>query len=109
MSRERNVLLSQARQQHGWSQAEVARRLDVDPAYVRRWEGGLVRPSPVYRQRLCELFSMTADQLGLLMEVKPLTVQKEGEVLTAGHQRGVFDPLLPLFNSSYTPLVGRAS
>src|SRR5690348_10624906 len=108
MPREPNALLSQARLQRGWSQAEVARRLDVDPAYVRRWEGGQVRPSPVYRERLCKLFSMTADRLGLLIEAKPSTV-KEGEALATEHQRGIFDPLLPLFSGSYTPLVGRAS
>src|SRR5215472_12087786 len=99
MPRERNVLLAQARQQRGWSQAEVARRLDVDPAYVRRWENGLVRPSPVYRERLCALFNTTADQLGLVTEVKSSAVQR------AEQQIRILDPLLPLSGNSFL-LVG---
>src|SRR5689334_10642155 len=103
MLREPNALLSQARLQRGWSQAEVARRLDVDSAYVRRWENGLVSPSPFYRKLLCELFSMTADQLGLLAAgIKLPTVQ--GEVPIAEQQTGILDPLLPLFSRSYPSL-----
>jgi hypothetical protein len=33
---------------------------------VYRWEAGKRTPSPFYRERLCQVFSMSAEQLGLV-------------------------------------------
>ena len=61
-----NLQLRRERKLRGWSQADVARHIDVQDYYVSRWERGEVLPSPYYQQRLCELFSKTAEELGFL-------------------------------------------
>lgn len=60
--------LKYERERLGWSQAELAERLTIDPKTVYRWEhdGGL--PQPQLRRRLCELFSKNAEEFGLLNE-----------------------------------------
>lgn len=62
----------------GWSQRDVAdalQRLDIDAGLapcavsedlISRWECGKRKPSPYYRKRLCVLFQVTADKLGVL-------------------------------------------
>jgi tetratricopeptide (TPR) repeat protein/transcriptional regulator with XRE-family HTH domain len=60
-----NVLLKQARLEHGLSQAELAREVDVSLKQVWRWEKGQATPYPCHRQRLCTLFHKTAEELGL--------------------------------------------
>ncbi len=59
-------LLRTERIERGWSQAKVAKALGVDVKTVNRWEQGQVIPYPYYREQLCALFGMTAQQLGLL-------------------------------------------
>jgi transcriptional regulator with XRE-family HTH domain len=38
----------------------------VDRVMVNRWERGVKAPSPFYQERLCQLFGLSADQLGLI-------------------------------------------
>lgn len=61
----KSSLLRDERRQRGWSQAKVAEALGVTTRTVMRWEQGLVIPHPYYRQPLCTLFNMTAEELGL--------------------------------------------
>ena len=62
-----NHLLRQARLEHGWTQKEVANRIGAPlDLNVTRWERGTAKPSAYYVQRLCELFGMSAGELGLL-------------------------------------------
>ena len=70
---EARSLLRVARLRLGWSQHDVADALaQLDPGAaiaqktVSRWECGMQKPSPRYRKRLCQIFGVTADQLGLL-------------------------------------------
>ncbi|MBO0687371.1 MAG: helix-turn-helix transcriptional regulator [Candidatus Dormibacteraeota bacterium] len=59
--------LRRERELRGWSQAELARRLGAsDRAVVGRWERGEAEVSPHFRARLCELFGLNAEELGLL-------------------------------------------
>jgi len=60
-----NSHLKYARQQRGWSQARVAEAIGASPMSIKRWEHGLTRPSPYYREQLCLLFECTVQQLGL--------------------------------------------
>ncbi len=72
-----NDLLRRARQERGWSQRVVADRIGApQDTMITRWERGNAVPSPYYIERLCQLFGMTASELGLLQE-KPV-----GEVLS---------------------------
>src|SRR5437773_889952 len=59
-------LLKAERKSRGWSQAKVAEALGVDVATVRRWEAGQVTPHTYHRRKICALFAITPQQLGLL-------------------------------------------
>ena len=64
-----NHLLRRARQERGWSQRVVADRIGApQDTMITRWERGNAIPSPYYIERLCQLFGMTATELGLLPE-----------------------------------------
>jgi transcriptional regulator with XRE-family HTH domain len=59
--------LRHARELRGWGQQELAERLGVpEERTIRRWERGESQPTPYYRQRLCEVFGLNAEELGLL-------------------------------------------
>jgi transcriptional regulator with XRE-family HTH domain len=57
----------------GWSQTDVAARLNCDTKTITRWERGVIRPQPYYRQLLCELFGKNAEELGLTEWASPST------------------------------------
>src|SRR5215471_17137778 len=60
-----NQSLRQARKQRGWTQQQVADGIGAPLALnVMRWERGMTRPSAHYVQRLCQLFDMSAEDLG---------------------------------------------
>jgi transcriptional regulator with XRE-family HTH domain len=68
-----NELLRRARVLRGWSQQRVADHINqllgtvrADRELVYRWEAGKRTPSPFYRERLCQVFTMTAEELGLV-------------------------------------------
>ncbi len=47
----------------GFSQAELARRLDVTRSSVNAWEMGLSAPTMQYLAGMCRLFHVSADYL----------------------------------------------
>jgi transcriptional regulator with XRE-family HTH domain len=66
-----NDLLRRQRELRGWSQAKVADLLHemggaADAKMVGKWERGVITPSPYYRERLCDLFGVTAEKLGFI-------------------------------------------
>src|SRR5215469_15137526 len=64
-----NQQLRLARKQRGWTQQEVANGIGAPLALnVSRWERGMTRPSAHYVQRLCQLFDVSASELGLLAD-----------------------------------------
>ena len=60
-----NVQLRRQREQRHWTQTEMARMLGTTYLSVCRWENGTTSPSLYYRKRLCELFELPAEKLGL--------------------------------------------
>lgn len=64
-----NTRLRTAREMRGWSQRELAHRLEISELTVGRWERGERTPQLLFRARLCELFGMSAQELGLSEEV----------------------------------------
>ncbi len=64
--RKLNYVLRSQRMNRGWSQQRVAEQLDTTEDMVSKWERGISKPSPFYRERLCNLFNMSAKELGLL-------------------------------------------
>lgn len=61
-----NEQLRQERLRRGWSRAYIAEQIGVaDPKTIGRWERGEASPSAYFLQRLCALFEMAAEDLGL--------------------------------------------
>ena len=56
--------LALARKKRGWTQAYVAEQVDVSIDAVRRWESGRL-PYPISIQKLCRLFALSPQELGL--------------------------------------------
>lgn len=54
-----------ARINRGWTQQKLAELIGVSALEVGRWERGTASPHPLYREKLCELFESTAEQLGI--------------------------------------------
>src|SRR5690242_1322839 len=75
-----NRRLRTVREQRGWSQAVLAEQLGTTELTVGRWERGERSPQLFYRSKLCELFGMTAEELGLKLSVP------EGEEFSASQQ-----------------------
>ena len=51
------------RRAKGWTQAELARRLNITRNGVNSWEQGLSTPSPAYLVLLAKTFSVSTDYL----------------------------------------------
>jgi transcriptional regulator with XRE-family HTH domain len=103
-ARRPNQRLRCARLQRGWSQQRVADLLNQLPGATRadrelvyRWEAGKRTPSPFYRERLCQVFNMSAGQLGLV-ELPVVDLADAARTVTGGWGRpagGSGDGLLP--------------
>ena len=55
--------IKQLREQAGYSQAQLAKRLDVTRSSVNAWEMGLSMPTTQYVVTLAKLFLVSADYL----------------------------------------------
>jgi transcriptional regulator with XRE-family HTH domain len=83
-----NEQLRRERQRRGWSRQYVAEQIGVaDPKTIGRWERGVAFPSSYFLQRLCTLFDMLAQDLGLFPAEhqhvsQPATVRPESQVLS---------------------------
>src|SRR5262249_54264035 len=64
--REQNIQLRLERERRGWSQKQVAVAIGTNAVMVSRWECGVMRPGPHFRQRLCSLYGRTPQELGFL-------------------------------------------
>lgn len=66
-----NAKLRFAREKHGWTREYVAQQIAVSPESVKNWENGDSFPYPASIQKLCELFNLSTDDLGLLRSNQP--------------------------------------
>jgi tetratricopeptide (TPR) repeat protein/transcriptional regulator with XRE-family HTH domain len=62
----RNEILRQHRIRHNWRQQDIADQLGISIITVQRWERGTQHPSAYYRIKLCTLFGIGAQELGLV-------------------------------------------
>ena len=86
-ARRPNELLRRARLLRGWSQQRVADHINApNRQLVYRWETGKRSPGPFYRERLCQEFKMTAEELGLVELTIPDPADAAGTV--AGDRAG---------------------
>jgi len=115
-----NEQLRRERQRRGWSREYVAEQIGLaDAKTIGRWERGAAFPSSYFLQKLCTLFGMLAQDLGLYQE-------ESGNFLVSGQllisspplYRGenndfflspppLYDPTIPLPLTEIGGLVGR--
>ncbi len=99
-----NEALRRQRQLRGWSQQKVANLLETNEMMVGRWERGERKTSPFYQEKLCDIFGMTAEELGFMSE--PQTTKKEKEVQTnAGRENGTEQSSFSLQKQSSEPSI----
>ncbi len=88
-----NQSLRRERELRGWSQQEVAERIDAPSSYyISRWERGVISPSPLYRERLCALFGKNAQELELLDEeydIPDFQISGYGDHEAQGGRQGI--------------------
>ena len=70
-------IVKMERKMRGWSQAHVAEKLGTDFRVVSRWERGLHLPTAAYRPALCNLFELSAEDLGLAPRMESSCRQDE--------------------------------
>src|SRR5947209_14998752 len=63
-----NVQLRREREQRHLSQERLARKIGTTALNISRWERGSTSPGLHYRQKLCEHFEKSAQELGLIRE-----------------------------------------
>ena len=73
-----NHALRQAREARGWSQRELASSLQVGLTTVRSWEAGRRAPGRVFQARLCEVFDLSLEQLGISAQPSSSSRVEEG-------------------------------
>jgi transcriptional regulator with XRE-family HTH domain len=76
---EKNDLLREARKGRGWTREELAKKMGTGEQTVKSWENGDRNPGLRSRRHLCQLFDMTAAQLGLDPQGAKNPRQKEGQ------------------------------
>ena len=62
---QRNEHLRRERIGRNWRQQDVADQLGTTVTTIQRWERGHQLPGPYYRVKLCTLFGLGAQELGL--------------------------------------------
>ncbi len=60
-----NLALRRERERRHWTQSELALQIGAPYLTVSRWENGTTSPSLYYRKRLCEVFGLPPEALGL--------------------------------------------
>ncbi|GCF11469.1 FxSxx-COOH system tetratricopeptide repeat protein [Dictyobacter arantiisoli] len=63
---QKNVHLRRQRLERNWRQQDLAEQLGTTVVTVQRWERGTQHPSAYYCVKLCALFGLSAQELGLV-------------------------------------------
>lgn len=106
--------LRRARELRNWSQETLAEKIGTISMNVSRWERGKTRPLPYFREQLCQLFGMSALDLGLLA-IDMQSEDNHGAALPTPVESSdgpsplppLIDPALPLPLTTAGGLVGR--
>jgi WD40 repeat protein/transcriptional regulator with XRE-family HTH domain len=81
-----NQKLRRERTKHGWSQADVASRIQSNTKTVSRWEQGKAFPGPYLRQKLAEIFDKSIEELGLVVEQASEYIAIEAADIASGKE-----------------------
>ncbi len=74
------------RERRGWSQSDLAEKVECDPKTIGRWENGERLPRTYHQQRLYELFEKDAEAFGLV-GVRPRPVSAASRRAKGGAQQ----------------------
>lgn len=86
-----NQKLHTARLQRGWTQKDVADRINLpDTRTVGRWERGTSFPSPHYRRELVRIFGKSFEELGLLRREDALHLEGSRDAQAFNNLPGAF-------------------
>ena len=67
--------INELRQARGWSQVELAKRLNISKQTVSNWENDNIQPSIEMLIRISKLFGVTTDYLLGLDEIPRLSIE----------------------------------
>lgn len=102
-----NVLLRKQRELRGWSLQEVVDQIArlceaegktaaVNLYMVSRWEAGIHQPIPFYRAKLCQLYNLSAVELGFITTPPSSQIEQHAPVQPATSAsetlKGINDP-----------------
>lgn len=68
------------RKRRQWSQQKVADHIGTTQHNVSRWGTGLTTPGPYFRTKLCEIFGLSAQELGLF-DINPASPTAVGRIV----------------------------
>jgi transcriptional regulator with XRE-family HTH domain len=87
-----NYQLRHAREERRWTQRDLAEKLSTTGVTISRWESGVTFPSLYFRQKLCQIFDKTEEELGFRPvsneEIAPHNVSKEKDEGIQIHSEG---------------------
>lgn len=69
--------LKQKRAENGWSQRELARRLNCPQATVQMWEAEKTRPDILSTEKIANLFSMPLSELFKSLESGDIVIENK--------------------------------
>lgn len=64
--------LKRERERRGWTQEDLAAKIDAHPKTIGQWERGLARPDLYHIQKLIEVFGENLEELGIQIVQEPL-------------------------------------
>src|SRR5262249_20058057 len=108
-----NEQLRRERQRRGWSREYVAEQIGLaDAKTIGRWERGVAFPSSYFLQKLCTLFGMLAQDLGLYQQKSdnfsvPRQLLADQDNVIPLSTPPLYDPAIPLPLTGCGGLVGR--
>jgi transcriptional regulator with XRE-family HTH domain len=113
-TRPSNERLRQERQRRGWTREYVAEQIGIaDVKTIGRWERGVAFPRAYFLQKLCALFGMLAQDLGLYKE-ESSNLPSAGLLQTPQDSHSyhayapqMYDPMIPLPHLEADGLIGR--
>lgn len=88
-NRKPNKRLINARIERGWSVEEVAEKAGISVRHLRRMENG-VSSSPAVKKKLCDVFELDLNSLGLLRVDKRRSAMKRAEFIRKKQENASF-------------------
>ena len=86
-------LLKYQRELRGWSQAKMAEEIGSSPNRISSWERGVMLPSAYFREKLCHLLSMNAQELGLITTSTVVPHPQENDLSEESNITSSFNPI----------------